>query len=341
MANATVTLSGRSLTDASALVVNGVTWNFTNVTGQIIATVPTNATTGLMTLTAPGGIFIDPSAFAVLPNIYSFSPPLGPTNTLVTINGTSLFNVTNVQFNGVNAAPTFVTNNQVQALVPSSATTGPISVFTKDGSSVSTNLFTVTQPSLLLLTKTASAELLAPGTNVIYTLTVTNEGPSIVTGLSVTDPLPAGLNYISAVSTLGVCSFNNGVVTCNVGVLTNNTGLTVTITGVDTTSGALTNRASLSFAEGNLNPQDNSSSAAVYYLTPAQRQLSIAPLTASSRVLLSWPTTGVPFFLEYSSALGQTAAWQTNFTLPSVANGQNYVTNTNAGPASFFRLKAP
>jgi uncharacterized repeat protein (TIGR01451 family) len=318
-----------------------VAWNFTNLAGQIIATVPTNATTGLMTLTAPGGVFIDPNAFAVLPNIDGFSPALGPTNTLVTISGTSLFNVTNVQFNGVSAAPTFVTSNQVEALVPPGATTGPISVFTKDGGGVSANVFTVTQPSLLLLTKTASAVLLAPGSNVTYTLTVTNEGPSIVTGLSITDPLPSGLSYLSASSTLGVCSVNNSVVTCNVGILTNNTGLTVTIIGIDTNSGALTNRASLSFAEGNLNPQDNASSAAVYYLTPAQQALSITPLAASSRVLLSWPASGFPFVLEYSAALGQAAIWQTNNTIPSIAGGQNYVTNTAAGPPSFFRLIAP
>jgi len=277
----------------------------------------------------------------VLPNIYSFSPPLGPTNTLVTIYGTSLFNVTNVQFNGINSAATNASSNQVQALVPPGATTGTISVFTKDGSSVSTNEFTVTHPSLLVLTKTASASVLAPGSNLTYTLTVTNEGPSIVTGLEIYDPLPSGLTYVSSASTLGTCSFANNEVTCNVGVLTNNTAMSLAIVAVDNSSAALTNTASLNFAEGNLNAQGGKASAPVLYLTPVERTLSISPLGGSTNVLLSWPGSGVTFTLEFTSALGPGAVWQTNSAPPVKLGGQYYVTNPASGPPAYFRLMTP
>ena len=274
------------------------------------------------------------------PNITGFSPLLGPAGSVVTIFGTSLAGVTNVQFNGVSAAPTSVTDSQLQAVVPVSATTGPIAVFSPGGSSVSAGSFTVTHPSLVLLTKTASSQLLGPGAAVIYTLTVTNEGPSIITGLSITDPLPSAFTYISSTSTMGVCSFSNGVVTCNVGILTNNLALTITITGNSSVSGALTNVATLHFLEGNLNTQDNTASAGVFYLTSAQRTLSIQRLAAPPRVLLSWPYSGVPFLLEYSTNLGSPANWQTNTAAQTVLSGQIYVTNSSTNPFTFFQLKA-
>ncbi|MGA2543208.1 MAG: IPT/TIG domain-containing protein [Verrucomicrobiota bacterium] len=340
IATATVTIIGRNLTNATSLAVNGVPWSFTGTATQLVATVPSNATSGAMTLAAPGGIFIDTNVFKVLPTITSFSPLVGPTNSVVAIYGTSLLNVTNVQFNGVNATPASVTASEVQVVVPYHATAGPIRIFTPDGSSVSAASFAVTAPSLVVLTKTASSRLLGPGSNVTYTLTVTNEGPSIVSGLTITDPLPAPLNYISASSTLGACVFNSGFVTCYAGILTNNFGLTITITGNAAVTADLVNTASLNFIEGNLNPRDNTASAEVFYLTGPQRTLSIRPLTAPPRVLLSWPSSAVSFLLEYSTNLGNPANWQTNSSAQTVSGGQVYVTNSTAGPSTFFQLKA-
>jgi uncharacterized repeat protein (TIGR01451 family) len=340
IANATVTITGRNFTNATALTVNGVPWSFTATSNQITATVPANASTGLMMVSAPGGNFIDTNVFKVLPKINSFSPLVGPTNSVVSIYGTGLLNVTNVQFNGVNARPSSASNSQVQVVVPYNAASGPLTVFTPDGSSVSAASFAVTRPSLVVLAKTASSPVLGPGTNVVYTLTVTNEGPSLVSGLTISDPLPASLNYISASSTLGACSFSNGVVTCNAGILTNNFGLTVTITGNASASGDLVNTASLNFLEGNLNPQDNTASAKVVYLTDPQRTLGIQRLTAPPGVVLSWPSSSVSFLLEYSTNLGSPANWQTNTSAQTVIGGQIYVTNTTAGPSTFFQLKA-
>jgi len=340
IANATVTITGRNFTNATALTVNGVPWSFTATSNQITATVPTNASTGLITVSAPGGNFIATNVFKVLPKINSFSPLAGPTNSVVSIYGTGLLNVTNVQFNGVNARPSSTTNSQVQVVVPYNAASGPLTVFTPDGSSVSAASFAVTRPSLVVLAKTASSPVLGPGTNVVYTLTVTNEGPSIVSGLAISDPLPAALNYISASSTLGACSFSNGVVTCSAGILTNNFGLTVTITGNASASGDLVNTASLTFLEGNLNPQDNTASAKVVYVTDPQRTLGIQRLTAPPGVVLSWPSSSVSFLLEYSTNLGSPANWQTNTSAQTVIGGQVYVTNTTAGPSTFFQLKA-
>ena len=74
----------------------------------------------------PGGVIISTNTFRVLPNITSFSPTLGPVGTLVTILGTSFFNVTSVSFNSVNSANfTVVSSTEIRATVPPSATAPP------------------------------------------------------------------------------------------------------------------------------------------------------------------------------------------------------------------------
>jgi uncharacterized repeat protein (TIGR01451 family) len=338
--NTTVTITGRNLTNTASLTVNGVPWNFTATAAQITAIVPTNASTGPVIVGAPGGNYIATNVFKLLPQINSFSPLAGPTNSLVTLYGTGLLNVTNVQFNGVNAKPASTNVSQVTVVVPYNAASGPITVVTPDGSSTSAASFAVTRPSLVVLTKTASSPVLGPGTNVVYTLTVTNEGPSIVSGLTVSDPLPASLNYISSSSTLGTCSFRGGVVTCNAGILTNNFAFTVTITGNSSASGDVLNTATMNFVEGNLNSQDNTASAEVVYLINSQRTLGIQRLTAPPAIVLSWPSSAVSFLLEYSTNLASPTNWLTNTAVQTVIGGQIYVTNTTAGPSTFFQLKA-
>jgi uncharacterized repeat protein (TIGR01451 family) len=302
--------------------------------------VPSNAATGPVIVSAPGGNYIDTNVFKLLPQVNSFSPLAGPTNSLVTIYGTGLLNVTNVQFNGVNARPASTNISQVTVVVPYNAASGPITVFTPDGSSTSAASFAVTRPSLVVLAKTASSPLLGPGTNVVFTLTVTNEGPSIVSGLTVSDPLPASLNYVSSSSTLGNCAFSSGVVTCNAGFLTNNTGFAITVTGNSSVSGDFTNTATMSFVEGNLNAQDNTASAKFIYLIDSQRTLAFQRLAAPPGIVLSWPSSAVSFWLEYSTNLASPTNWLTNTSVQTVIGSQVYVTNTNAGPSTFFQLQA-
>lgn len=107
------------------------------------AAVPTNAQSGTFTLMAPGGSAQTSSNFVVQPTIYGFTPAFGPGGTSVTITGAN-FNVgtPSVKFGGVSAAPpTGVTFSQLTVVVPSSATSAPVTLTTTDGSSVSPNLF--------------------------------------------------------------------------------------------------------------------------------------------------------------------------------------------------------
>jgi hypothetical protein len=340
--NSSLVIDGRNLTNASAVQVNGVNYAFTNSPTQIVATVPSNAVTGPITVTTPGGIFINPNSFVVLPKIYSFSPTIGPAGTLVTITGTSLFDVTNVLFNGTSATPLSVTTNQLQVKVPTGATPGPITVVTAGGDDVSSNSFTATFSSTLVLSKTVSPAITGPGSNVTYTLVVTNKGPSTVTSVSVTDNIPTGFNLTSATSSLGTTVYTNNMVIASLGILASNTSATITVKGTSASPGALTNSANLGFAEGNTAYGTNYASALTYFITAAQRTMSIAKSANAGEFLVTWPVSAVNFTLQASTNLSAGNGWQNLAGGTIVTNGLNEYSNSFPSPAAeFFRLQVP
>ena len=64
----------------------------------------------------------------------------------------------------------------------------------------------------LAITKTDAPDPVVAGTNLVYTITVTNNGPSFSSGFTVSDPLPADVTYVSDDS--ADCTFAAGTVTC-------------------------------------------------------------------------------------------------------------------------------
>jgi uncharacterized repeat protein (TIGR01451 family) len=70
----------------------------------------------------------------------------------------------------------------------------------------------------LELTKTDSPDPVTAGTELFYTLTVTNHGPDTASGIVVTDTLPPQVDYVTNTNPLG-CTAAAGVVTCPVGEL--------------------------------------------------------------------------------------------------------------------------
>lgn len=86
-----------------------------------------------------------------------------------------------------------------------------------DPSNNQVTLETVLTPRAdLSLDKRANVATVDPGNELTYTLSVSNQGASTSTGGAVTDPLPAGLTFVS--STDG-CTEAGGIVTCDFGAL--------------------------------------------------------------------------------------------------------------------------
>ncbi|MGZ8832089.1 MAG: IPTL-CTERM sorting domain-containing protein, partial [Thermoanaerobaculia bacterium] len=111
----------------------------------------------------------------------------------------------------------------------------------------------------LSIAKSASAGNIIPGTNVTYTIVVTNNGPSAATGVTVTDVLPVAMTFVSATTTQGSCT-GTTTVTCNVGSILNGANATITITATaGTTLTSTTNTATVTSTSSDPNPANDSS----------------------------------------------------------------------------------
>jgi uncharacterized repeat protein (TIGR01451 family) len=124
------------------------------------------------------------------------------------------------------------------------------------------------------LTKTDSPDPVTVGSNLTYTITVRNGGPSTATGVTMTDALPAGVTFVSATPSQGNCN-GTATVTCNLGSLSNGGSAIVTIVVKPTAAGTITNTASVSAAETDPDLANNSSSQDTMVNAPARQLTSL------------------------------------------------------------------
>jgi uncharacterized repeat protein (TIGR01451 family) len=155
------------------------------------------------------------------------------------------------------------------------------------------------------LSITKTAPIITPvGTQLSYTITATNAGPSPATGVTVTDTLPSQVSFVSASSG---CTDTAGTVVCNVGNLEVGASSTITITVSSTTPGTATNTATIEGNEPDPNTANNTASATnIWCACAPSADLSItktAPATATTSSPLTYtivatdngpgPATGV------------------------------------------------
>ena len=95
------------------------------------------------------------------------------------------------------------------------------------------------------------------GSNLTFTITVTNNGPTTATGVTLTDTLAAGLVLVSATPTQGSCS-GSAPISCPLGILAGGASATVTVIASAAASGSYTNTASVTATQPDLNTGNNS-----------------------------------------------------------------------------------
>jgi uncharacterized repeat protein (TIGR01451 family) len=150
----------------------------------------------------------------------------------------------------------------------------------------------------LSITKADSPDPVMPGQNIIYNLTVTNNGSSNTTGVMVSDTLPVGVTFDAGTSTPG-CTDVGGVVTCTVANLANGANASITITvKVDpaTTCGStLTNMATVQSNVSDPNLGDNTANTDTMVTCPADLSITKSdapdPLAAGGTLTYSLTVT--------------------------------------------------
>jgi len=138
------------------------------------------------------------------------------------------------------------------------------------------SVFTVSlRPADLAVSMTDTPDPLNVGSNLVYNITLTNQGPGAAFAVVLTNTLPAGVSFVSATLSQGSCTNSGGVVACNLGTMTNRARATISIQVTTLTAGALTNQAVVSAISSDLNLTNNT--ATVVTIVNAAPTLSDIP----------------------------------------------------------------
>lgn len=165
------------------------------------------------------------------------------------------------------AAPGEVTN---RARVSSS------NVSTDPEDSVTTTVTASAPTADLELEKSAPASARV-GDDLTYTIVVTNRGDTLMTGVRLSDPLPAGVTFKNVNGGAAECSHSEGTVDCALGDVGVGTARTVTIDATATTAGTKVNTATVTSNVEETGESPNSDSAST-------------TVTSDERILIFGPT---------------------------------------------------
>jgi uncharacterized repeat protein (TIGR01451 family) len=254
-----VLIQGASFTGATAVTFNGTSTAFSVLSAEQISTrVPAGASSGPVTVTAPGGTAISPADFVVPVSITSFTPAAGPPGTVVKITGASFSGATAVYFGGVPGTFTVNSAALITAVVPATASTGPIAVVTPQGAAISAVPFVASVSSDLTVTLTDGLGPALAGNAVPYVAEVRNEGPSRATGVVLSSRLPAGPALVSFQTSQGSTKLAEGMLIAELGAVEAGAAARCVWTLSPPTPGVVTNLATVAANEFDPAPANNS-----------------------------------------------------------------------------------
>lgn len=162
---------------------------------------------------------------------------------------------------------------------------------------------TVVPQADLEIQKSDSADPATRDVPFSYQLTVTNNGPSTATGVTVTDTLPATVFYESSTTSLGSgCSASGNIVTCSLGDMIKGQSASITIAVMPTAEGVITNTASATSGVHDGSTSNNSDTET----TAVEAQIGLAlSKSGPSSVYLGEPIT---YTISVSNS-GPSVAW--------------------------------
>jgi uncharacterized repeat protein (TIGR01451 family) len=140
------------------------------------------------------------------------------------------------------------------------------------------------------VTKSTNTTAASPGTDIVYTIVLTNNGPDDATTVVLTDTLPAQLQFRSITEPAGFDCVTpavgaTGTITCSAATLADGATATFTLTArvaPGATSGTVTNSATATSATGDANGGNNTGNAGGVTLSASIADVSIVKNTASA-----------------------------------------------------------
>ena len=131
----------------------------------------------------------------------------------------------------------------------------------------------------LALGMTAAPSPVFVGSNLTYTITVTNNGPNVAHGVVMNQTLPGSFTFGSATATQGSVGFSGGIVSANLGSLDVNATATITVVVVPGSKGTFFSTANVGALENDFDPSNNTMTIGAQ-VDPASADLAVT-LTAN------------------------------------------------------------
>jgi uncharacterized repeat protein (TIGR01451 family) len=324
-----------TITDGAASVVPGTSDTYTIV---VTNNGPDTVSSVTVTDTIPAAL----SNVSFAPSVGTYDVTSGLWSGLSLASGDSI----SMTLSGtINPSATGTISNTV-TVAPPAGVTDP-----NPANNSASDTDTLTPQADLAITKTDGVLAVVPGTPDTYTIVVSNHGPSAVTGASVADPLPAGVNAASWTFTGSTSGGSVSGPTSGIGALATTVDLPVnasvtfsfTVDVNPSATGALINTATVTPPAGLTDPNpgnnsaadtDNLTPAADLFITNSDGVLSVVPggiTTYNIVVSNAGPSTAVnstvtDLFSSAIAAVNWTAVVTPGSSVGSTSGTGNIVT---------------
>jgi uncharacterized repeat protein (TIGR01451 family) len=232
---------------------------------------PNAATTPVMTDALPATLLF---RSITAPAGFTCSTPVFRTTGTISCSAATLANGASASFTLVVEVAQGASGSIVNGAAASSATADG-----NGGNSSVNSSGVVAGPSSadLTITKTTPTTSTTAGSNITYTITVGNTGPSTATNVVVNDTLPAGLQFVSATPSQGTCNAASPVV-CTLGTILAGGNATVTLVAQATgTQTSVSNTATATSPDAT--GPDTATTPAIPVTTGEQRVAAIPTLS--------------------------------------------------------------
>jgi uncharacterized repeat protein (TIGR01451 family) len=174
---------------------------------------------------------------------------------------------------------------------------------------------------------TASTSVLASGQEIIYTITVANNGTADAAGVEFSDTFPAALTPTNGTITQGSGDIIGNDVTVSLGAIPAKGSATIVIHAVAILAGSFSNTASVTTTATDIDPANNSATLGGLIGTP--NLTLVRPAGWSDRLVVSSaPGTNIdsgtasdPLFLDFAVGNAGTAAASAYFTMKLFVDG--------------------
>ncbi|HVA48315.1 MAG TPA: DUF4214 domain-containing protein [Pirellulales bacterium] len=229
--------------------------------------------------------------------------------TLTNTNGTITANLGTVASGAVDTV-TIVVTPTAAGTISNTATvsTTTANPGTHTSATVQTTINPTSAAANLSISKTASPSPDVVGQDLTYTIVVSDApGAADAAGVTVTDALPAGATFVSALDTTSGVSLSptSGTLSDNIGTVAAGTSDTITITVTPTVTGTLSNTANVTTTTPNISTQTSATVLTMITTTSAAANLSITKTASPSPATVGQDLT---YTIVVTNAAGAAAA---------------------------------